>query len=113
LSDLNLSSARRLIAPPKSPADQSAPTKGKSEKPKTEKYRSIENDLIACLKDLGEKAESYAAGTAAALNDTVEDIKIVIEQAQGFLGASGPAKAISLARCLCHAQRAATPAGKK
>jgi len=86
LSDLNLSSARRLIAPPKSVQDQSgqgsAPLKGKPEKPKTEQYRKIENDLIAYLKGLCEKAESYAAGTIGALNDTVEDIKSVIEQAQ-------------------------------
>ena len=47
-----------------------------------EQYKQIENDLIACLKDLREKAESYAAGTIEALNDTVSDIKSVIEQAQ-------------------------------
>src|SRR6516164_1181765 len=51
LSDLNLSSARRLIAPPKTPAEgsgQGSPPKP----PTTEKYKKIENDLIACLKDL-------------------------------------------------------------
>jgi hypothetical protein len=73
LSDLNLSSARRLIAPP-TPAQPSEP-KRKPEKPKTERYKSIENDLIACLKDLREKAESYAAGTIEALKETVEDQK--------------------------------------
>jgi hypothetical protein len=83
LSDLNLSSARRLITPPPAPPppDQLEP-KRKPEKPKTEQYKKIENDLLACLKDLREKAESYAAGTAEALRDTVEDIKVVIEQAQ-------------------------------
>jgi hypothetical protein len=75
LTDLNLSSARRLLAAP--PKKQEG-----SGKPTTEKYKTIENDLITCLKDLREKAESYASGTIAALNDTVEDIKIVIEQAQ-------------------------------
>src|SRR5262249_42268475 len=45
---------------------------------------TIENDLIACLKELRDKAESYAAGTIEALNDTVSDIKIVIEQAQAM-----------------------------
>jgi hypothetical protein len=34
------------------------------------------------LKDLREKAEGYAQGTIGALNDTVEDIKSAIEQAQ-------------------------------
>jgi hypothetical protein len=81
LSDLNLSSARRLIAPPKTPAEgsgQGSPPKP----PTTEKYKKIENDLIACLKDLREKAESYAAGTIEALKDTVDDLKSMMEQAQ-------------------------------
>jgi hypothetical protein len=84
LSDLNLSSARRLIAPPPlpPPEGQQAQGKRKPEKPKTEQYKKMENDLIGCLKDLREKAESYAAGTIEALKETVEDIKIVIEQAQ-------------------------------
>ena len=34
------------------------------------------------VKDLRDKAESYANQTIAALNDTVDDIKSVIEQAQ-------------------------------
>jgi hypothetical protein len=38
------------------------------------------------LKDLGEKAESYAAGTIEAVKDTVDDIKSVIEQAQAKRG---------------------------
>jgi hypothetical protein len=75
LTDLNLTSARRLLAAPKQGS-------GSSKAPVTEKYKTIENDLIACLKDLREKAESYASGTIEALNDTVSDIKIVIEQAQ-------------------------------
>jgi hypothetical protein len=74
LTDLNLTSARRLLA---------APKQGRgSEKPTTEKYKTIENDLIACLKNLRDKAESYAGQTIGALNDTVDDIKSVIEQAR-------------------------------
>jgi hypothetical protein len=83
LSDLNLSSARRLIAPPKPAPDQSEPaSKAKPKPPATEQYKQIETNLVECLKGLREKAESYAAGTIDALNDTVEDIKSVIEQAQ-------------------------------
>jgi hypothetical protein len=82
LSDLNLSSARRLIAPAKPAPEQQEQPKPKPEKPKTEQYRKIEGDLIACLKELREKAEGYAAGTVEALKDTVEDIKSVIEQAK-------------------------------
>ena len=83
LSDLNLSSARRLIAPPPAPLspDQGSPKK-QSKPPATEQYKQIETNLITCLKDLGEKAESYAAGAHEALKDTVEDIKIVVEQTQ-------------------------------
>jgi hypothetical protein len=80
LTDLNLTSARRLIAPPKT-QEGSGQGQG-SPKPTTEKYKTIENDLITCLKGLREKAESYAAGTIAALNDTVDDLKGMIEQAQ-------------------------------
>ena len=66
LTDLNLTSARRLLAAPKPPGG-SRPGQG-SPKLTTEKYKTIENDLITCLKDLREKAESYAAGTIAALH---------------------------------------------
>jgi hypothetical protein len=75
LTDLNLSSARRLLAAPKEGSGPSKP-------PTTEKYKTIENDLIACLKELRDKAESYAAGTIEALKETVEDQKSLIEQAQ-------------------------------
>ena len=75
LTDLNLSSARRLLAAPKEGSGPSKP-------PSTEKYNTIENDLIACLKELRDKAESYAAGTIEALKETVEDQKNLIEQAQ-------------------------------
>jgi hypothetical protein len=78
LTDLNLSSARRLLAAPKS----SDGSDGSGPRPTTDEYRRIENDLIACLKKLREKAESYAAGTHEALNDTVSDIKSAFEQAQ-------------------------------
>jgi hypothetical protein len=83
LSDLNLSSARRLIAsPPPPPPPGQEEKKQKPKPPATEQYKQIETNLIACLKDLREKAESYASGTIAALTDTVDDIKSVIEQAK-------------------------------
>jgi hypothetical protein len=82
LSDLNLSSARRLIAPPNPPPTQSEQQKPKPKPPASEQYKQIENSLITCLKDLRDKAESYALGTIEALNDTVSDIKSVIEQAR-------------------------------
>ena len=80
VANLNVTTAQRLLAPPKK-QEGSGQGQG-SGKPKTEKYKALENDLIDCLKDLREKAESYAAGTVEALNDTVSDIKSVIEQAQ-------------------------------
>src|SRR6516225_11458159 len=58
LSDLNLSSARRLIAPPQPAPAEGQQRQGSTTPPVTEKYKTIENNLIACLKDLGEKAES-------------------------------------------------------
>ena len=67
-----------MLAPPPSP-------QGGGPKPKVsanDQYKQIETNLIACLKDLREKAESYASGTIAALTDTVDDIKSVIEQAK-------------------------------
>ena len=80
VANLNVTTAQRLLAPPKK-QEGSGQGEG-SGRPKTEKYKTIENDLIACLKDLRDKAESYANQTIAALNDTVDDIKSVIEQAQ-------------------------------
>jgi len=76
LTDLNLSSARRLLAAPKGSAH------GSSKPGPTEKYKTIENELIACLKELRDKAESYAAGTIEALKEIVEDQKNLIERAQ-------------------------------
>jgi hypothetical protein len=80
VANLNARTAQRLLAPPKK-QEGSGQGQG-SPKPTTEKYRALENDLIACLKDLREKAESYAAGTIEALKETVEDQKSLIEQAQ-------------------------------
>jgi hypothetical protein len=80
LADLSINTAQRLLAPPKSPGQGGG--SGPSKPPVTEQYKSIENDLIACLKELREKAESYAANTIEALNDTVSDIKSMMEQAQ-------------------------------
>ena len=77
LTDLNLTSARRLLAAPKT-QEGSAQSKPAA----TDQYKQIETALIDCLKGLREKAESYAANTIEALNDTVSDIKFVIEQAQ-------------------------------
>jgi hypothetical protein len=73
VANLNVATAQRLLSPPKSVEEK------KPRPPTTEQYKQIENSLIACLKDLREKAESYAAGTVEALNDTVSDIKSVIE----------------------------------
>jgi SMC interacting uncharacterized protein involved in chromosome segregation len=81
VASLNLTTAQRLLAPAKSNAPETE--KEKSGKPPTTvQYKQIENDLIACLKDLREKAESYAHGTIEALKDTVDDLKSMIEQAQ-------------------------------
>jgi len=81
VANLNVAAAQRLLAPPKT-AQEGSGQGQRAGKPTAEKYKTIENDLITCLKDLREKAESYAGQTIAALNDTVEDIKSVIEQAQ-------------------------------
>jgi hypothetical protein len=83
LADLSINTAQRLLAPPKK---QEGSGQGSAKPPTTEKYKTIENDPIACLKDLRDKAESYANQTIAALNDTVDDIKSVIEQAQARRG---------------------------
>jgi hypothetical protein len=81
VANLNATTAQRLLAPPKK-QEGSGQGKRSSGKPKTEKYKIIENDLIVCLKDLREKAESYASGTIEALKEAVDDIKGVIEQAR-------------------------------
>ena len=86
LTDLNLTSARRLLAAPKSPEGSRQGQGSPKSEPSTEKYKHIENELIACLKDLRERAESYAANTIEALRETVDDIKSVIEQAQAKRG---------------------------
>jgi hypothetical protein len=52
VANLNVATAQRLLAPLKTPSDKPKP-------PVIEQYKQIENDLIACLKDLREKAESY------------------------------------------------------
>jgi hypothetical protein len=72
-----------LIAPPPAPPspDQGSPKK-QSKPPATQQYKQIETNLITCLKELRDKAESYAAGTIEALKETVEDQKSLIEQAQ-------------------------------
>jgi hypothetical protein len=84
VANLNVTTAQRLLAPPKNNEQGSGEPKPKP--PVTEQYKTIEGDLIACLKDLREKAESYAGGTIEALKDTVDDIKSVIEQARARRG---------------------------
>jgi hypothetical protein len=80
VASLNVATARRLLT---APAQQSAGGSGQAKgKAPTTKYKQIENDLITCLKELRDKAESYAGGTIEALNDTVADIKGMIEQGQ-------------------------------
>jgi hypothetical protein len=83
VANLNVATAQRLLAPPKNNEQGSGRPKLP---PVTEQYKTIEIDLIACLKDLREKAESYASNTIEALRDTVDDIKSVIEQAQARRG---------------------------
>lgn len=84
VASLNLTTAQRLLAPPKSQPEGSVQGQGsgKPKPPATVQYKQIENDLITCLKELREKAESYAHGTIEALKDTVDDLKSMIEQAQ-------------------------------
>jgi hypothetical protein len=76
VASLNVAGAQRLLSPPKSAASG----QGKPTQSSATKYKQIETDLVECLKQLRDKAESYAAGTVEALNDTVADIKGVIEQ---------------------------------
>ena len=73
-----------MIAPPTPAPDQPGePTpKAKPKPPATEQYKQIETNLIECLKGLREKAEEFAHGTIAALNDTVDDLKNMVEQPQ-------------------------------
>jgi len=80
VANLNLTTAQRLLAPPKSPEVQG---QGSLKTSPTDKYKEIEIDLINCLKHVDRnKAEDFAHGTIEALTDTVDDIKRLIEQAQ-------------------------------
>jgi hypothetical protein len=73
LSDLNLSSAQRLLAPPKPAPEQ------KEEKPKptaADHYTKVESDLLKALLALEyADAKGRADRTIHALADTVEDIE--------------------------------------
>ena len=72
LSDLNLTSARKLLAPPRAATEKSE----KSEPKPTDHYDKIEGALIEALKDLDlPDAKGCADRTIGALNDTVEDIE--------------------------------------
>jgi hypothetical protein len=57
VANLNVTTAQRLLAPPKT-AQEGSGQGQRQVKPTTEKYKTIENDLIACLKELREKAEN-------------------------------------------------------
>ena len=71
LSDLNLTAARRLLAPPKQPQPEK-----RSEPTPTDHYTKMESDLIKALLDLDyDLAKGCADRTIGALNDTVEDIE--------------------------------------
>jgi hypothetical protein len=72
VSDLNLTAARRLLAPPKPPT----PEAKKPEPTPTDHYTKIESDLIKALLDLDyDLAKGCADRTIGALNDTIEDIE--------------------------------------
>jgi hypothetical protein len=74
LSDLNLTSARKLLAPPKPPGQQQQnDTKPPSP---TDRYTDMESALLKALLDLDySDAKGCADRTIGALNDTVEDIE--------------------------------------
>jgi hypothetical protein len=82
VANLNLASAQRLLAPPPAQREEGqGGTKPKSSP--TDQYKQIETDLIDCLKHVDRsKAEGFAANTVLALNDTVDDIKRMIEEAR-------------------------------
>jgi hypothetical protein len=71
-----------LLAPPPDREGQGQGAK-KSKPSANDQYKQIEISLIDCLKHVDRsKAEAFAAGTTLALNDTVDDIKRMIEEAR-------------------------------
>jgi hypothetical protein len=73
LADFNLSTAQRLLAPPKKPAAEG--TKPPEPTP-ADRYTDIESNLLRALLDLDyDVAKGCADRTIGALNDTVEDIE--------------------------------------
>jgi hypothetical protein len=74
LADLNLTTAQRLLAPPKTPAPEAG--EKKPERAPTDRYTEVESDLLKALLDLEySEAKGCADRTIGALNDTVEDIE--------------------------------------
>ena len=74
LSDLNLTAARRLLAPPKPPSEDGK--EKRTEPTPTDHYTKVESDLIKALLDLDyDLAKGCADRTIGALQDTVEDIE--------------------------------------
>ena len=71
LAELNLTSAQRLLAPPKKQTNED------EKKPRpTDHYTKLETDLLRALLDLDlSDAKGCADRTIGALNDTVEDIE--------------------------------------
>jgi hypothetical protein len=75
LADLNLTTAQRLLAPPKDPAPPEEKKK-KLEPTAQDRYTEVESDLIKALLDLDyDLAKGCADRTIHALHDTVEDIE--------------------------------------
>jgi hypothetical protein len=75
LADLNLTTAQRLLAPPKPPAPPEEREK-KHEPTAQDRYTDIESALLKALLDLDyDLAKGCADRTIGALNDTVEDIE--------------------------------------
>ena len=60
VANLNVATAQRLLAPPKSPEEK------KPKPPATDQYKQIETALIDCLKGLREKAETCARALTSA-----------------------------------------------
>jgi len=76
-------SAHKTIACATQVAREPARWGSKPKQSANDQYKQIETSLIDCLKHVDRnKAEGFAAGTTLALNDTVDDIKRMIEEAR-------------------------------
>ena len=75
LADFNLTTAQRLLAPPKKSGTEGTEDK-KREPTAADRYTDIESNLLRALLDLDySDAKGCADRTIGALNDTVEDIE--------------------------------------